>query len=553
MKNTRVIFLLNIILFSASADIKKFDPEQVFAKLSLRKKIAQLCIVAAVSHEEKNKKLMERWQEWASYQLDHAYVEDLIKNHHIGGVIFYGSNTTAPEQATLTAHFQSVSDTPLFIALDAETCLHNRMSEVLEYPCAMALGAVRDPREIYKLGAELAEQLKAIGVHIAFSPVVDVNDNPENPIIGLRAFGSEKSLVALMGLALMNGLQSKGIIACAKHFPGHGDTSKDSHQELPEVHQDLEIALYPFQKLIDAGIKSVMLAHLEVPALEKQKGLASSLSYEIATRLLQQKMGFRGLVITDALGMKGATDCAQPGQLELQALKAGNDILLCPVDAAKAIDYIEQAVKEGKISEEEINKKVMKVLHAKAWAFSQARNSSDSLEEILNSRHAQELQETLFSKAITLAKKGCPNPFAQSNEKRMMIAVHAKPDKSTAHDIFGSEMPAFDISKEEELSPDLFKTITNSQHIMIAIHTMNRFANENYGIPNEILNCIDALKEDGKQVTVILYGTPYAIPLLKNADNILVAYENWPAAHKAVADIICGKKTASGILPVKIR
>lgn len=555
MKNKLALLVLHLLTFCVNADVKKFDPQEVFAQLSLRKKIAQLCIVAAVSNEEKNKELMQRWHEWASYRLDHASVQDLIKNHHIGGVIFYGHNTTAQEQAALTKHFQAISDTPLFVALDTETGLHNRLDDesVIVYPCAMALGAIGNPRLIYKLGAEIAEQLKAIGVHIAFSPVVDVNDNPINPIIGLRAFGSEKGLVAMMGLALMNGLQDHGIVACAKHFPGHGDTSKDSHEELPTANQDLAIALYPFQKLIDAGVKSVMLAHLEVPALEKQKGLASSLSHAIATRLLQYKMGFRGLVITDALGMKGASDCAQPGQLELQALQAGNDILLCPVDAAKAIDYIEQAVKEGKISEEEINKKVMKVLHAKAWAFSHANADNKPIEEVLQSRHAQELQETLFAKSITLAKRSCENPFASDNERKVIISIRKEAHVvKTNTDMFGTEIHAFEVSADREIDPQMDDAIDNAQHVIVTIHTMNRFADKNYGIEDTLLNFVASLKKEGKQVTVVLFGTPYAIPLVQNADNILVAYQNWPAAHKAVADIITGKQAATGILPVKV-
>ncbi len=526
---------------------------EVFAKLSLRQKIAQLCIVAAVSNEEKNQKLMDRWYEWALYLLDHAYIEDLIIHYQVGGVIFYGSNTTAQEQAALTDHFQSLSEIPLFIALDAETGLDDRLHEesVISYPCAMALGAIHDPRLAYKLGAELAQQLKKIGVHMAFTPIVDVNSNPANPIIGLRSFGSQKGLVTLMGLALMNGLQDNGVIACAKHFPGHGDTSQDSHEMLPTVNQDLAIALYPFKELIDAGVKAVMTAHLEVPALEKQKGLASSLSYSIVTTLLQYQMGFNGLIITDALGMKGASDCAEPGELELQALLAGNDILLCPVDAARAIDYIEQAVYDGKISEEEINSKVLKVLHAKAWAMSDENEDDRSIEEVLQSQEAHDLQELLFCKSITLAKRSCENPFAGQNNRKFIISILENDDDDSidTSDMFGTEIPG----TKNELDTILSSNFDNADHVIVTIHTMNRFADKNYGIPNSIDDLIISLKNQGKQVTVVLFGTPYAIPLVNEADDILIAYEDWPAAHKAVADIISGKKVSTGILPVKVK
>jgi beta-glucosidase-like glycosyl hydrolase len=285
--------------------------------------------------------------------------------------------------------------------MDAENGLGSFFENdtVIKYPRNLSIGAMDDSELAYTFGHEIGIQLSCLGVNMNFAPVVDVNSNPDNPVIGSRSFGSDPKLVSRMGIAVARGLQDAGVIACAKHFPGHGDTHVDSHLELPLIPHDIEhlneIELFPFGQLIKAGVKSIMIAHLEVPSLEAKKGLPSSLSHRIVTDLLQKKMQFGGLIITDALGMKAVANYAPPGELEVLALEAGVDILLCPVDPVKAIESIEAAEKQGRLQEEDINKKVLKILLEKQWIFQNAQKPPEKLDQILLSDTAKALQKKL--------------------------------------------------------------------------------------------------------------------------------------------------------------
>lgn len=365
--------LIYIITLTAYISGYAQEPNELLATMTLRDKIAQLCVVATVFSEERDPQILQEWFKIQPiYHLEHAYIEKLIKEHHIGGIIFYGKNALPQEALHIIQHFQSLSKIPLLMTLDAEQGLGSRLDNqhVTRYPDNQTLGASNDLTLIYKTANEVGHQLKQLGIHVNFAPVVDINSNPNNPVIGKRSFGANKENVAACGIAYMQGLQDAGIIACAKHFPGHGDTSVDSHLALPLITHSLEHLkaneLYPFQKLIDAGVKSIMTAHLEIPSLEPTPKLPASLSKSIITTLLQKEMGFHGLIFTDALGMKGVADNFQPGVIELKALQAGNDILLCPMDPIAAIDRIEKAVSLGEISESEINQKVLKLLKLKS-------------------------------------------------------------------------------------------------------------------------------------------------------------------------------------------
>ena len=277
MKHDRSFMKYLIFFLLAASFTHANTPENdLLSKLTLRQKIGQLCMVATISNEEKNQEIIQKWSAWQPlYHLETSYIESMIKDHEIGGVVFFGSKTLPSEQLSLTKHLQSLSQIPLLIALDAECGLGSRLDQasVLKFPYNMTLGAILDPQLTYETGYEIGQQLKILGVHISFAPVVDVNNNPDNPVIGMRSFGSDKQNVAQLGTFYMKGLQDAGIIACAKHFPGHGDTSTDSHEHLPLIGHSLEhledIELYPFKVLINSGVKSVMIAHLEVPALKK--------------------------------------------------------------------------------------------------------------------------------------------------------------------------------------------------------------------------------------------------------------------------------------------
>src|SRR5690606_19316577 len=271
--------------------------------------------------------------------------------------------------AKLTNEFQEISSVPLLIGMDAEWGLGMRLTGIEDLPRQMLLGATRDTGLAYTMGRAVARQCRRLGAHLTFAPVVDVNSNPNNPIINARSFGEDREWVSRLGIYYMRGMQDHGVLACAKHFPGHGDTDKDSHKDLPTVRktrEELEEGeLYPFRRLIQAGVKSIMVAHLEVPALEKKAGLPSTLSRSTITGLLREDMGFEGLIITDALNMQGVARYFAPGEVDLKAFLAGNDILLLSQDDPVALSMIERVMESGQITEARLARSVKKIVAAK--------------------------------------------------------------------------------------------------------------------------------------------------------------------------------------------
>jgi len=355
--------------------------ESTLRAMTLQEKIGQLFIVAAVSDEDQ--KNIYDFMQRSPYTMDKAYVSRLITDYHVGGVIFLGNGSTPEKQIEVTGAFQKLSKTPLMIALDAEWGLSMRLKEVMVFPRNNVLGNLHDFELVYLMGKEVGRELALIGVHMNLAPVIDVNNNPDNPIIGTRSFGDDPDLVAQNGIAYMRGLTDAGILSCAKHFPGHGDTKSDSHLILPVISHDRDrlnqIELYPFVQLIKNGVPAIMTAHLAVPALELDVRIPTSFSYNCVINLLKNELQFSGLVITDGLGMAGAVMHCPLAELELRALLAGNDILLCPLDVPNAVERIEQAIYDGVFSEQELDKRVFKILCAKAWAFS---NHPESLNPV---------------------------------------------------------------------------------------------------------------------------------------------------------------------------
>ena len=278
--------------------------DSVMATLSLEEKIGQLFMVAAYTNRDEEHE---------------QFIRDLIEKHHIGGLIFFQDQ--AVKQVELTNQYQSLSRVPLLVGIDGEWGLRMRLKNTVAFPYNMALGAIRNDKLIYEMGVLMGQHMKREGVNINFAPVVDVNTNPLNPVIGNRSFGEDKKNVTRKATAFMQGLQSQGVMACAKHFPGHGDTAQDSHKTLPSVNHDTirldTIELYPYKRIIDHGIGSVMVAHLSVPSLEPNESLPSSLSHKIITGLLKEKMGFKGLIVTDALNMKGSADFSSSEEINL--------------------------------------------------------------------------------------------------------------------------------------------------------------------------------------------------------------------------------------------
>ncbi len=361
-RNYVITILCTFTLFATPA-ASAVSAEELLNNFTLDQKIGQLFMVAAVSDENLNEELIQK----KSYRMDKEYIKELIRKYHIGGIIYLG--VSSPEQqAELTAYYQNISTTPLLIGQDLEPgrLMSARFPTIPPFPSAMELGAIGDEKIIYNIGKEIGTFCNKVGVNINFAPVADVNNNPNNIVIGDRSFGENPDQVTQNATAFMRGLQDAGVLACAKHFPGHGDTDIDSHYALPHIPHNRErlynVELYPFKQLIENGINAIMTAHLSVPALRNRP---TSLSYNVITNLLSNNLGFNGLIITDALDMQGVKTTNQPGETELNALLAGNDILLCPVNIPEAIDLIKQALVNGDLSYKTLNQHVLRILRAK--------------------------------------------------------------------------------------------------------------------------------------------------------------------------------------------
>ncbi|MBC7589374.1 MAG: serine hydrolase, partial [Chitinophagaceae bacterium] len=356
-KYSLFFFILLALQVNAQKFLEKTPPakywaDSVFKTLSKEQKIAQLMIIRAHSN------------------LGEKHVQDvtnLIKKYDVGGLCFFQGGPV--RQAKLTNFYQQTAKTPLMICIDGEWGLGMRLDSVINFPRQLMMGAVPDAKLIYEFGKAVGNQCKRIGIQVNYAPDIDINNNPENPVINDRSFGEDKYKVALYGVQYMKGMQDVGVMACAKHFPGHGDVSVDSHLDLPVINKSRKeldsLELYPFRELIKAGVGSMMMAHLYIPSIDNTANQASSLSVKNVTGLLRNELGYKGLTFTDALEMKGVSKFYPSGEAAVQSLIAGNDMLCLPGDVPAAIQKITEAINAGKLSWADIDSKVMKVLLSK--------------------------------------------------------------------------------------------------------------------------------------------------------------------------------------------
>src|SRR5436190_17434038 len=357
MKNFLFSFISCIFFITSLAQSKSSISENnwvdsVFNSLNNEEKIAQLIVIRAHSN----------------LGPDHVeQVTDLIKKYNVGALCFFQGGPI--RQANLTNYYQSIAKTPLMVTIDAEYGLGMRLDSVAKFPYQLTLGALSDPSIIYEMGKAVGEQCKRIGVNVNYAPVVDINNNPDNPVIGYRSFGEDKNKVTQFGLAYMKGMQDVGILACAKHFPGHGDVNVDSHLDLPVINKSMEqldsLELKPFKAMFNAGVGSVMIAHLYIPSIDSTVHMATSLSPNNVTNLLRKDLGYNGLAFTDALEMKGVAKYWPGGEAAVQALIAGNDMLCLPESVPDAIAAINKAIDDKRLSWEDVDVKVKKLLNAK--------------------------------------------------------------------------------------------------------------------------------------------------------------------------------------------
>lgn len=569
MRMTKIITLLSILattFFTSSfqtnnsnENIKKQPPfiqggeatvwvDKIFTTLTVEERIAQLFMVAAYSNRD----------------IEHTKsIDKLIKTYKIGGLIFFQGGPI--RQANLTNRFQKESKVPLLISIDGEWGLAMRLDSTMKFPKQMTLGAIQDTSEhlIYEMGLQIAEQCKALGMHVNLAPVADVNNNPKNPIISYRSFGENKYTVARKSLAYMNGMQDNGIMANAKHFPGHGDTDSDSHKTLPIINHSKErldsLELFPFKYLIDNGLGSMMVAHLYMPKIDSTPNRASTLSPKIVTDLLKKELKFEGLIFTDALNMKGVSKYYEPGKVDVAALLAGNDVLLFSEDVPKAINEIKKAIINKEISQKEIDIRCKKILYAKYWAGLDKVKpiNTKKLSEKLHTKEAKNINIKLFQNAITLLQnkndliplkrldtlKIASISFGAKNENEFNTSI----DKYSNFDSFSypTKVPKSDIEQ-------IYKDCEDYNLLMITIHDMNQRPYQNFGITNSLNNIIDSLSSNHKVILNIL-GNPYCLEKFnaaKKADALVMSYEEHPIAKDLSGQLIFGGIPALGKLSV---
>jgi len=514
--------------------------DSIYNDMSLKEKIGQLYMVDVFS--SKGKAHTDR-------------IKSLIKEYHIGGVIF--SNGGPQRQAKLTNEYQALSKIPLLVAMDAEWGLAMRLDSTYAYPWNMTLGAVKDNELIKKVGYQIGKHANRLGVHINFAPDIDINTNPDNPIIGNRSFGEDKENVTNKALAFMKGMQEAGILSCGKHFPGHGDTATDSHKTLPTISFSKEridsIELYPYKRLIQEKLESVMIAHLNVPSLESRNGYPSSISEGIVTDLLKKRLGFQGLVFTDALNMKGATNFDEAGEVDLAAFLAGNDILLIPDDIPKSFQKITKAYGSNIITEERLAYSVKKILLAKYKAGLRKVKpiETKNLVEDLNTLKDELLHEEVIENAITLVKNKL-NLVPIRNLEIKKIAYVALGDNDGS--VFLNSMQKY--GKVDKVSgnrlDELMAKLKNYNLIIVGLHRSNKTPWKGYKFKNQELIW---LNEIARKHNVILdvFVKPYAlidIPSLTNIESIIVSYQNSEIAQKKSAQVLFGALLSKGILPV---
>ncbi|NQX91757.1 MAG: glycosyl hydrolase, partial [Flavobacteriales bacterium] len=492
--------------------------DSVLQSLSLEQKVGQLFMVAAYSNKDEK----------------HAqFIDGLIENQHIGGLIFMQGGPI--RQAHLTNRYQANSEVPLLIAMDAEWGLAMRLDSTVRYPRQMSIGAAADESLAYAYGQEMGRQLNSLGVHVSFSPVVDVNNNPNNPVIGSRSFGENREQVALLGTALMKGLQSMNVLANAKHFPGHGDTDQDSHLTLPSISHGISrldsIELYPFKHMIRQGLGSMMIAHLNIPALDST---TSTLSSKIIKDLLREEMAFDGLIFTDALNMKGVSSYYQPGELDLKALEAGNDILLFPGNVPKASQLIIKAVQDGVISEEELDEHVLRILQVKDWTGAALSNpiATEELMADLNSRKATAMLERLIESSLTVVKNDGILPLKSADQKKIaVLTIGTSLEKTETFrktfsrygkaDFFKMR-PGADFATIKKLTASL----SSYDQIVINLVNTSNSPKKKFGVSKQGISMINDLKANS-EVHINWFGNPYAInhmPGAKSWNGLLIVY-----------------------------
>ena len=543
-----LLWLSSISLFAQSPLVssdslaQKQWVDSLYNTMNLKERVGQLFMVQAFS-EEKN--------------LQKTKLLELIKKQHIGGIIY--SNGGPVRQAKLNNELQANSKIPLIVGMDAEWGLSMRLDSTYAFPWNMTLGAIKDLNLIKKTGQYIGEHCKRMGVHFNFAPVVDINTNPKNPIIGNRSFGEDKLNVTQKALAFMQGMQSTGVLANAKHFPGHGDTDKDSHKTLPTINFDKkrieEVELFPYNELIANGLSSVMVAHLNVPSLESRTNYPSSLSKPIITDLLKSKLNFQGLIFTDALDMKGVSNFSVPGEIDLQAFMAGNDVLLMSENVEIGMEKIMLSYYSGHISEDRLAHSVKKILMAK---YKVGLNNYKPIEtKNLVADLSRSKDDILYSKLMQNAITVVKNNYATLPIKDLELKNIAYVEMGdSSGDTFLKTLKKYTkITPVSDNNLDgLIRKLKQFNLVIIGFHKSNSTPWKPYKFTNKELVWLQEIARTN-EVVLNVFSKPYTLDAIKsfsNFESVVVGYQNSRVAQELTAQILFGALPATGKLPVSI-
>ena len=529
-------------LRTKDVEAQKVWVDSILKNMTLDEKIGQLFMLQAYSNLD---------------QKHEDFITEMITKYHVGSLIFMQG--TPEKQAQLNNRYQEASKVPLLIGFDGEWGLDMRLKNTYRFPWNMSLGAIRNDSLIKQFGKHLGQHAKRIGIHINFAPVIDVNVNPENPIIGNRSFGESKENVTEKAIAFIQGMQSEGVLANGKHFPGHGDTAADSHHTLPLLNFDKtrldSIELYPYKKTFEVGLTSVMTAHLNIPSLEADVNLPTSLSKSVVTTLLQEELGFKGLIITDGLNMKGASNYATSAEINLAAIQAGNDLLLIPQEVPASIILMKKALETKKLTLERINLSVRKILKSKYWAGLHKYEPIvlADIEEDLNRVEDELLHRELVKNSVTLIKNSTHNLPIRNLEKQKIAYVKLGDAENDSYVNMLKNYTKVAVISDNNLE-GIIKKLKPYNYVIIGFHKSNMHPWKSYKFSNKDLIW---LQEIARKKTVVLnvFASPYSLLQLKsfaNIEGIIVSYQNSKLVQEISAQLVFGAIKAKGKLPVSI-
>ncbi|MCE1164523.1 MAG: glycoside hydrolase family 3 protein [Bacteroidetes bacterium] len=565
MKKIFLSFLLIFVLansFTDSGINNSFskNPSKVdliLGKMSLREKIAQMIVTYSdgVYLDESD--------------AEYKRLDKLITGEKIGGIIFFKGKVL--EETRTINKLQALSEIPLLISQDFERGTAMRLEDGSIFPNNMAIGATRNKELAYKMGFQISKECRAIGVHQNYSPVLDVNNNPKNPIINVRSFGEDPALVSEMGLEMIRGLQDGNVIATAKHFPGHGDTDIDTHNDLPVINYGMDrlnkIELVPFKNAVNNGVKSVMLAHISFPELDKTPNIPSSLSPAVATGLLKNQLNFNGLVVTDALNMSGITKYFTTEQVALSCVEAGIDLILMPQGETRTIDAIEKAVNSGKFTEERIDASAKKILEAKEWLklFDNKYTDESKVMQVVNSEYAQELSQTIADQSITLVRNDDVLPIEKkkTNDKCLILSMYyGNEPENTQYfyeeftkqtgDVFNNVVKTMAINGDIISLEAAFKKMDDFDFYVIPLFIKVKMKSGSVAMNESQADYINFLTYNNKKVIVISFGNPYLMDNFPEVPAYICAYGDSKPSIKAAIKSLIGDINPKGKLPVTI-